>query len=241
MDIRKNKNRTTLKGVIYLGRRSKFTPEFKIEAVLKFLNGNDSKLYISKIYGISNTTLENWIRIYQSYGSDGFYRTGNNHYSKELKLFAVQDYIGGKGSLAEICKKYKILDKRQLRDWIKVYNGHKKFKGHNRSGGKLMTKGRNTTIKERIEIVTDCIGCNNDYNGIAEKYSVSYQQVYTWVKKFKEHGADGLIDRRGKEKPEDKLTDVDRLKAENKRLEAEKRRLQMELDLIKKLRELKAR
>ena len=34
----------------------------------------------------------------------------------------------GKGSLENICEKYKIRSEKQLRDWIKVYNCHEDFK-----------------------------------------------------------------------------------------------------------------
>ena len=81
----------------------------------------------------------------------------------ELKIKAVEKYLDGKGSLSDICIKYKILSDFQLRSWTKVYNGHKEFKGHNSSGGNLMTKGRKTTYEERLKIVTDCIGSNYDY------------------------------------------------------------------------------
>lgn len=224
-----------------MGRKAKIPVELKIKAVEKYLDCKGSKSAIAAEYGVSETALSKWIMIYKSQGINGFGHTKNTHYSSELKMMAVQDYLNGKGSLSDICIKYKILSDFQLRSWIKVYNGHKEFKGHNSSGGNLMTKGRKTTYEERLKIVTDCMGSNYDYNGIAEKYKVSYQQVYTWVRKFNENGADGLIDKRGKVKSEDQLTELDRLKAENKRLEAEKRRLQIELDLIKKLEELKVR
>lgn len=49
-----------------------------------------------------------------------------------------------------------------------------------------MTKGRNTTYEERIEIVSYCIEHGNDYTGTIEKYGVSYQQIYSWVRKYNE-------------------------------------------------------
>lgn len=42
-----------------------------------------------------------------------------------------------------------------------------------------------------------------------------------WVKKYEESGVNGLIDRRGKRKPLEEMTDVERLRAELKILEAE--------------------
>ncbi|MGI6772006.1 MAG: helix-turn-helix domain-containing protein [Acutalibacteraceae bacterium] len=49
-----------------------------------------------------------------------------------------------------------------------------------------------------------------DYGKAVEKYHVSYQQIYNWVKKYEESGVNGLIDRRGKRKPLEEMTDVER-------------------------------
>ena len=57
-----------------------------------------------------------------------------------------------------------------------------------------------------------------------DRYKVSYQQIYSWVQKYKKSGVDGLVDMRGKAKPENKLTETDRLKAKIKMLEAENHR-----------------
>ncbi len=44
--------------------------------------------------------------------------------SSAEKKAAVEDYLAGKGSLRDVCAKYKITDTYQLRTWIKQYNGH---------------------------------------------------------------------------------------------------------------------
>ena len=59
--------------------------------------------------------------------------------------------------------------------------------------------------------------------------------------KYDKDGIDGLVDRRGKAKPEDKLTDMDRLRMENKMLEAKNIELEMENRLLKKLQEIERR
>lgn len=46
-----------------------------------------------------------------------------------------------------------------------------------------MTKGRTTTYEEKTEIVSFCIANNDDYQMTSKQFEVSYQQVYTWVKK----------------------------------------------------------
>ena len=164
----------------------------------------------------------------------------NKKYSKELKLQAVQDYISGNGSLREISRKYEILSNKQLRNWIKMYNGHKEFKERSSSKGEIyMTKGRKTTQEERAEIVAFCIEHGKDYGLTVETYQVSYQQIYAWVRKYEEKGVKGLSDRRGKAKPEDELTEEDRLRQENKILQAKIKDQEMEIALLKKLRELR--
>jgi transposase-like protein len=117
------------------------------------------------------------------------------------------------------------------------YNGHEELKTSGR-GGTIMTKGRKTTYDERIEIVKHCIENDNNYNKTAEKYKVSYQQVRIWTVKYTESGIDALLDRRGKGKAEGELTELERLKAQNKLLEARNKRLEMENELLKKLEEI---
>lgn len=164
----------------------------------------------------------------------------NKKYSKELRIEAVEAYQRGEGSQREICKKFGILDKRQLYNWIMWYNGHREKKRKNTAKGEIyMTKGRTTTQEERAEIVAFCIEHGKDYGLTVETYKVSYQQIYAWVRKYEEKGVKGLTDRRGKAKPEDELTEEDRLRQENKILQAKIKDQEMEIALLKKLRELR--
>jgi len=101
-----------------------------------------------------------------------------------------------------------------------------------------MTKGRNTTLEERIEIVGFCIENGRDYAKTIKKYDISYQQIYGWIKKYGELGSEGLIDGRGKRKEKASMTDFEKLQAMNKLLEAEKKNLQIENELLKKVLEL---
>ena len=104
-----------------------------------------------------------------------------------------------------------------------------------------MTKGRNTTYEERVEIVSYCIANGNDYSSTIEKYGVSYQQIYAWVRKYNEKGPEGLQDKRGKRKPEAEMNELEKLRAANRLLEAQNRRLEMENAILKKLEEIERR
>ena len=101
-----------------------------------------------------------------------------------------------------------------------------------------MNKGRKTTQEERAAIVAYCIENGKDYGLAMEKYGVSYQQIYSWVRKYEAKGVEGLTDRRGKAKPEDELTEADRLRMENKILQAKIKDQEMEIAILKKLKEL---
>lgn len=167
-------------------------------------------------------------------------RHKNKKYSAELKQKAVNDYLNGGESQYEICQKYGILSHSTLQDWILWYNGHRVFKERSSAKGEIyMTKGRKTTQEERAEIVAFCIEHGKDYGLTVETYKVSYQQIYAWVRKYEEKGVQGLTDRRGKTKPENELTEEDRLRQENKILQAKIKDQEMEIALIKKLRELR--
>ena len=161
-------------------------------------------------------------------------------YSPEIKMKAIEDYQSGKGSLRSICKKYGIKDHKTLREWISCYNGQKEFRKRSGARGEIfMTKGRKTTQEERAQIVAFCIEHGKDYGLTVETYKVSYQQIYSWVRKYEASGVDGLVDRRGKSKPEDELTEAERLRQENRMLQAMLKEKEMEIALLKKLRELR--
>ena len=160
-------------------------------------------------------------------------------YSKELKLQAIKSYLNGEGGLWTISKKYGIVHCEQLRRWVLWYNGHKEIKGSSCAKGEVyMTKGRKTTQEERAKIVAFCIEHNYDYGLTVETYKVSYQQIYSWVRKYEEGGVDKLEDNRGRTKPVEKMTAIEKLKAEMKILEAKNRQLEIENEFIKKLQEL---
>ena len=220
---------------------SKTSYEDKVEAIKRIKNGEAGINGTARKLGIHPETLRSWMMKYESQGVESLKKGNKNkRYTKEQKTNAVEEYLAGKGSLLEICKKYKITTTRLLRAWIMWYNGHKEFKERSRTEGEIyMTKGRKTTQEERAEIVAFCIEHGKDYGLTVETYKVSYQQIYAWVRKYEEKGVEGLTDRRGKAKPENELTEEDRLRQENKILQAKIKDQEMEIALLKKLRELR--
>ena len=225
-----------------MSRNSKLSMEEKIQCVEECLNSVGSIRHIAKTHGISVTTLMDLISRYKCMGIKGITASSKNRiYSSTLKKQAVEDYLSGRGFQSDICKKYEILSRCQLRQWIKVYNSHEKLKTSGTGGMPIMTKGRITTYEERIEIVEYCIEHENNYAETAEKYKVSYQQVYTWIKKYRSNGVEVLQDRRGRTKPESEMSEIEKLRAENRLLKAENKRHEMEMAFLKKLDEVERR
>ena len=222
-------------------RRTKFDTETIIKVVEDYLTGNSSKEAIAKKMGVSWRSIDHWVANYQSMGASAFLGNGNQHYSKELKEQAVKDYLSGKESLLEVCKRHKIKSTRQLRNWIKKYNGHEELKASGTGGATIMTKGRKTTFDERVEIVQYCIAHNHNYAETAEKYTVSYQQARSYTVKYEAGGIESLRDRRGRTKPLDEMSELEKLRAENRILRAEKERAEMEASFLKKLDEIERR
>nr|WP_242958733.1 hypothetical protein [Clostridium beijerinckii] len=59
---------------------------------------------------------------------------------------------------------------------------------------------------------------DNDYKGTAEKYYVSYSQVYLWVKRCNNDDEEGLTDKRVHHNGNEEVDELEILRRENKRL-----------------------
>ncbi len=225
-----------------MSHKSKISDRKKIDAVEKYLRGEDSLNHIANLLNVSYSSVKQWLQTYQSLGSDGLLHTSQNiSYSAEFKKKAVEDYLADGISQMDICKRYGIKSTKQLRNWILKYNGHEKLKSSGTGGTPIMTKGRATTYDERIEIVTFCIEHQHNYALTAERFQVSYQQVYSWANKYLRSGVEALQDKRGKRKSGDQMSEIEKLRAQNKLLQAENSRKQMEIDFLKKLDEIQRR
>jgi len=222
--------------------RTRINPVEKIAAVQMYLDGKGSQRSIAVALNISKTCFQQWIRNYESMGTEAFSITDHKKYSALSKQKAVQAYLNGTGSQDDICKEYGIRSKSELQRWIMKYNRHEELKTSGTGGTIVMTKARKTNMDERIKIVSYCIANDKNYGETAEKFNVSYQQVYSWIKKYTARGIEGLEDRRGRSEPIVKpVTDIEKLKAELELEKAKNQRLQVENDFLKTLEEIERR
>ena len=222
----------------------KLSMEEKIGLVRRCLEGEISISEASRLGGVDRKSIEHWIDRYEAEGAEGFLPYERNRvYGPELKEAAVRAYLGGEGSLQEICKKYRIRSKKQLQNWIKKYNAHGDFNFRKKSGGgSYMKQGRQTTQEERIQIAKECMASGKNYGEIAQKYQVSYQQARTWTLRYEELGKTGLEDRRGKRKKDQTpRTELEQAQIEIEQLRHKLYLAEMERDLLKKLDEVERR
>ena len=230
-----------------MGRKFKVSYEDKIKACETYLDGKASARELAQRLSLGrygDDIVYQWVRKYRQGGPKSLLpRPKNSSYTKEFKINVVEDYLSGNGSLEDICNKYQIPSDYTLRQWIAKYNDLKELEDY-LPRPEVYTKmayRKKTTQEEREEIVSYCIEHNNDYKGTAAHYDVSYSQVYGWVQKYLEKGTDGLTDKRGKRKDESELTEVEKLRRQNKILEAKIRELEMESVLLKKVEEIERR
>lgn len=224
-----------------MSKRKKIKAEDKIRIAKECVYGCLSQSAAAEQAGVDMTVVMDWIRLYQSEGDQAFLpRGGNRRYDPAVKEAAVKDYLSGRDSLRGICKIYKIRSTKQLREWIKVYNGHKDFK--KQTGGIRMTKGRETTQAERIAIAKACIDNGKNYGEVAIQYNVSYQQARSWTLKYIEGGEAALEDRRGQRKKDQQpRTALEQAQIEIEQLKHKLKMLEMENRLLKKLEEIERR
>ena len=219
--------------------KRKHSPEWMLARVQEYLDGKGSYEKLASANEIGSKTLKDWVHKYREQGSTVFYKqSGNAHYAKEFKMRCVEAVLRGEGSVDDIVAKYNISAREVLRNWIKRYNANKELKDYDPKREVYMADARrSTTQEERKEITEYCIAHNKDYKGTAERYQVSYSQVYAWVQKYEKMGVLGLVDNRGHRKTDDEADELERLRRENLRLKRMLQEKEMTVELLKKVKE----
>ena len=228
-----------------MGRKAKYNKEMKLEIVKRYKNG-ESPSSLANEYEVNGTgakaQIRRWVKKYESFGERAFdSKDRNTSYSKEFKIIAIKEYLDGANSIENIANKYKISTCELLRKWIMKYNSHIEITDYDPKPEVYMANSRKTTDKERLEIVMFCLEHDKNYKEAAIKFGVNYSQVYSWVKRYKENGEEGLLDRRGQKKLESEMTEEEKLKYQLKKSEAKNAYLEMEIRALKKLEEIERR
>lgn len=224
--------------------KNKFSSEEKIIIVKEYLAGGTSYVKLGRKYKVDESSIRKWVDNYQAFGEGVFEMNCTNlKYSAEFKKKVVAAYLNGDGSYKDIAIRFKIHTASTVLQWVKQYNNHMELTDSRSKGvvDMVNNKGRKTTYEERIAIIEYYIEHHNNYAETALKYEVSYQQVYSWIKKYQKKGIEALQDRRGKAKSEADMSDIEKLQLENRMLRAKNRRIELENELLKKLEEIERR
>lgn len=99
-------------------------------------------------------------------------------------------------------------------------------------------KNQKKSHEEKIAIVQDFLATGMSYKETAEKHHVSYNNVYSWVQKYKKHGPDGLVDGLGRGRPDSVQNEEEKLRTENAALKARNEYLETENAALKKLKKV---
>lgn len=219
--------------------KSNFTPEQRANIAQEYLDGLGSSLQIATKYGINDYTVRIWAQRYTEQGISAFSTLNRNTtYSTEFKMSCVELYLQGKMSIDQIVAKYNISANSVLHSWILMYNANRELKDYNPKKEVYMPETkRKTTIEERKEIVEYCLTHNYNYKKTASIYNVSYNQVYSWVKRYNKYGESGLLDKRGHHKTDDEVDELEELRRENLRLKRQLEEKDMVVELLKKVKE----
>lgn len=219
--------------------KSKFTPEQRANIAQEYLDGIGSSIELATKYKVDDYTIRRWAQRYKEQGILTFSRgSENTKYTADFKLSCVELYLQGKMSIDEIVAKYNISSGSVLNRWILRYNANRELKDYNPKKEVYMAEAkRKTTIEERKEIVEYCLKNNRNYKETASIYQVSYNQVYSWIKKYEINGEEGLLDKRGHHKTDDEVDELEKLRRENLRLKRQLEEKDMVVELLKKVKE----
>ncbi len=220
--------------------RKHSTKELKRYIALYLDEGQSVKELIES-YGLllSEANFRKKVLRYQLHGLAGLQSKGmNNHYSKTFKENIVREHFEEGTPIIKLARKYNIPSDSTVRNWIIKYTKGEEIRSYTPKPEVYTMKGKKLTQEEKIEIVKDCLANDLSYKDTAEKYQVSYNNVYSWVQKYKKHGPDGLVDGRGRGKPDSIQSAEEKLRTEMAAIKARNEYLETENAALKKLHEV---
>lgn len=162
----------------------KLSPQQKVALVEKIKAGEISRQAAAQSVGVSNTTVRQWLRIYESEGADGLApREKSRHLTAEEKQAAVAEYLAGGVSLFDVCKKYGIRSPQNLQKLAEKAQAGGELRGYH--GASRHRGGAYTTAADREKIVRECLADGCDYGAAALKYNVDYKALVHWVGQYR--------------------------------------------------------
>ena len=100
---------------------AKFTAEEKLQAALRYIEGNESSHEIAKSIGTDNKAILNWAKQYEYNGVEAFIKRYTN-YSAQFKLDVLNYMIEHGTSVLETAAIFNIATPSTIRSWRKQYD-----------------------------------------------------------------------------------------------------------------------
>tara|TARA_R110002050_G_scaffold285852_1_gene435720 strand:+ start:1676 stop:2194 length:519 start_codon:yes stop_codon:yes gene_type:complete len=104
-----------------MGRKVKYSYEFKLRCVKEVLNHHQTVKSVSESNGFHHTTLHDWVRAYETFGKKGLVPRKTKKYSLEFKHQVLESIKKDALSLSQACMKFNIPTKSVIIGWQRKY------------------------------------------------------------------------------------------------------------------------
>lgn len=206
-------------------------------------NGGVSYQELCDSYGLlcDRVTFQRYYNRYLQHGLNAIQaHSHNNSYTADFKKKVVEEYLNHSISVSALSLKHNIPSDRTVRNWIFKYTKGERLMDYvpKPEVYTMKSQSKTKTFEEKLAIVQDFLATGMSYKETAIKHQVSYDNVRSWVMKYKAKGPDGLIDGRRTRKASKSQTDEERLRTEIAALKARNEFLETENAALKKLDEV---
>ena len=167
---------------------SKHTADELEQYIHLYIDEGKSFRELSEGYGLllSGSTFHQKSLRYQEYGLTGIQiHSKNNQYTKAFKENVIREHLEEGTPALQLARKYNVPSHETVRNWIIKYTKGENMRSYTPKPEVYTMKSKKKTQEEKIQIVKDYLGNGLSYKEAAKKYQVSYNNVYSWVQKYK--------------------------------------------------------
>ncbi|MHC0552425.1 transposase [Salinicoccus sp. CNSTN-B1] len=159
----------------------------KMAIIEHYLTHGDMKT-TSRRFEVSKTTIHRWVLTHQEKGPESLAVRRRHHtYSTDFKERVILEYLEQGIGYLPLARKYDIASDTTVKQWVIEYTEGKRLKS-TFGGARSMTKSRKPTYEERLEIAQYHATHDVSIRELSERFDVSYQQAYQYVKKYERAG-----------------------------------------------------
>lgn len=142
---------------------SKYSSEFKLEAVQYYLDGKGGFFATAKNLGVNHELLRGWVKKHQQHGLEGLLKQKVSSYSGDFKLSVIEYMHSNHLSLAETAFQFRLANHNIVSKWERIYyvGGQQALYEERRGRNKIMSsKPRKKKLSKEVEEEEDLIAEN---------------------------------------------------------------------------------